>query len=218
MVTGEFAPLLWDRVDLHLADDGVVECAVRWLKGDRIGLEFAHETQLDCSPDDQAKLLRTVIHENFKDVDYESPQEPRRAQAADDDKRLASRHPLIWSGMLHYDFHSAPVRLRNISASGALVEFEVPLPVGAEPLLDLGAAGTVFATVTWVVGDQAGLKFQAPFDVTKLAQARPQVTPTKWRPPSYLATGRESESPWAAEWDRLSVPELREQLDGYMKR
>ena len=124
MVTGEFAPLLWDRVDLHLADDGVVECAVRWLKGDRIGLEFAHETQLDCSPDDQAKLLRTVIHENFKDVDYESPQEPRRAQAADDDKRLASRHPLIWSGMLHYDFHSAPVRLRNISASGALVEFE----------------------------------------------------------------------------------------------
>ena len=218
MVAGSFEPMLWDRVELHLVDDGVIECAVRWLKGNRIGLEFAHETQLDCSPDEQAKLLRTVIHESFRDVELEAPAPASKSEAPADDKRVASRHPLIWSGTLHYDFHSAPVRLRNISSSGALVEFEVPLPVGAEPLLDLGAAGTVFATVTWVVGDQAGLKFHTPFDVTSLGHARPQLAPMKWERPAYLAPGAAADSPWASEWQRMSLSELHEQLDGYMKR
>jgi hypothetical protein len=134
------------------------------------------------------------------------------------DLRVASRHPLIWSGTLHYDFHSAPVRLRNISSSGALIEFEVPLPVGAEPLLDFGGAGSVFATVTWVVGDQAGLKFHSPFDLTLLAKARPQIAPAKWERPSYLKPGAAADSPWAAEWERMDIAEMRDQLDGYMKR
>src|SRR5689334_8579457 len=42
MVSGGFEPKLWDRVDLHLGEDGMVECAVRWLRDRRIGLEFAH--------------------------------------------------------------------------------------------------------------------------------------------------------------------------------
>ena len=218
MVTGDFEPMLWDRVDLHLAEDGIIECAVRWLKGDRIGLEFAHETQLDCSPDEQAKLLRTVIHESFKDVEFEGAARPSAKSEPADEHRTASRHPLIWSGILHYDFHSAPVRLRNISSTGALIEFEVPLPVGAEPLLDLGAAGTVFATVTWVVGDQAGLRFHSPFDMALLAQSRPQIAPVKWRRPAYLVPGATADSPWAAEWERLSVSELRDELEGFIKR
>ena len=218
MITGNFEPMLWDRVDLHLAGDGVIECAVRWLKGDRIGLEFAHETQLDCSPDEQTKLLRTVLHQNFKDGEFEAPARDSEPQPDDDDQRVATRHPLIWSGMLHYDFQSAPVRLRNISSTGALIEFEVPLPVGAEPLLDLGAAGTVFGTVTWVVGDQAGLKFHSPFDMALLAQARPQIAPTMWQRPAYLAPGTSADSPWDAQWQRLSVSELRDQLEGFMKR
>jgi hypothetical protein len=218
MVAASFEPMLWDRVDLHLAEDGVIECAVRWLKGNRIGLEFAHETQLDCSPDEQAKLLRAVIAENFKDVDYAAPAADAGLSEPGEELRAASRHPLIWSGTLHYDFHSAPVRLRNISSSGALIEFQVPLPVGAEPLLDLGGAGSVFATVTWVVGDQAGLKFHSPFDLTQLAQARPQIAPAKWARPDYLSPGAAGDSPWASQWARMDIAELRDQLDGYMKR
>ena len=49
MVEGDFEPKLWDRVDLHLGEKGSIECAVRWIKGQRVGLEFAHETRLDCS-------------------------------------------------------------------------------------------------------------------------------------------------------------------------
>ena len=39
----------------------MVECAVRWLKGDRIGLEFEHETRLDCDDQAKTKLLSAVI-------------------------------------------------------------------------------------------------------------------------------------------------------------
>jgi len=218
MIAADLELELWDKVDLHLAADGVIDCAVRWIKGNRIGLEFAHETQLDCSPDEQAKLLRSAIAENFKDVELETHGAPRPPEEPSQEQRVAHRHPLIWSGTLHYDFHSSPVRLRNISSTGALVEFQVPLPVGAEPLLDLGAAGSVFATVTWVVGDQAGLKFHSAFDLASLAQARPQIAPLKWARPAYLEPGANADSPWAPEWDRMSLSELRDQLDGYMKR
>lgn len=220
MVEGKLEPKLWDRLDLHLGEDGVIECAVRWLKGGRIGLEFAHETRLDCSADQQADLLRAVIANNFGDIDFGTPSPAPAAPEPDgDEQRVAIRHPLIWSGVLHYDFHTSNVRLRNISSSGALVQFEVPLPVGAEPLLDLGAAGTVFATVTWVVGDQAGLRFHTPFDMALLANSRPDVLAARWEQPAYLKPETaEEDSPWAKEWGRKSLSDLREELEGFMKR
>ena len=89
---------------------------------------------------------------------------------------------------------------------------------GREPLLDLGEAGTIFATVSWVAGDCAGLSFAQPFDLANLAQARPEVTPVKWERPSYLQAGAGSESPWAKQWGRMSLAELREDLEGFIKR
>lgn len=223
MIAGDFQPKLWDRVDLHLGDDGVIECAVRWLKGDRVGLEFAHETRLDCSADEQAVLLREVVAHSFPDLDFE----PQGAVAAatptakldkSQDKRRERRHPLIWSGSLHHDYQTTTVRLRNISSTGALVECQALLRVGTEPLLDLGDAGQIFAVVSWVVGDQAGLKFNKPFDLTRLSRARPEITPRKWVRPAYLSSEPASDSPWAEEWGRMSLGELREDLEGFMKR
>jgi hypothetical protein len=221
MIAGKFNPKLWDRVELHLGEDGVLECAVCWIKGDRVGLEFAHETQLDCSPDERAVLLRDVIARSFPDVEFEvgvvaapAPAEGRQA----DEQRGDRRHPLIWSGTLHYDFQSSAVRLRNISEKGALIECETPLPVGAEPLLDLGEAGNLFGTVTWSVGDQAGIRFHSPFDMSQLARAKPQLAPVRWERPPYLKTDPTANSPWAKEWGRMSLNELRDELEGFLKR
>src|SRR5215210_953646 len=172
MVSGDFQPKLWDRLELHLADDGVIECAVCWLKGDRIGLEFAHETRLECSAGEQAALLREVIARSFPEAEFEVVDGLVEEQPSSDEHRRERRHPLIWSGVVHHDYQSTPVRLRNISSTGALVECQTPLRVGAEPLLDLGKAGQIFATVTWAVGDQAGLKFQKPFELAQLAKAK----------------------------------------------
>lgn len=219
MVSGDFKPKLWDRVDLHIGEDGVIECAVRWLKGDRIGLEFAHETRLDCSVGEQAALLREAIARSFPDIEFEVPAgSSTDEEERPDDQRQQRRHPLIWSGVIHHDYQSTRVRLRNISETGAMIECEALLRVGAEPLLDLGDAGQIFAVVSWVVGDQVGLRFQQPFDLTQLARSRPQIAPVKWDRPSYLQPGPAADSPWAEEWGRMSLSELREDLEGFMKR
>jgi len=231
MISGAFEPKLWDRVDLFLHEDGKIECVVRWLKGGRIGLEFAHETRLDCSEEAKAKLLKAVIEQNFSDVEIKAPNrrkaddpaemqkqlEKMKAADPENDQRDGRRHPLIWSGNLHYDFQTIPVRLRNISATGAQVECQSPLPEGAEPLLDLGDDVTIFGTVTWAVGDQMGLKFREPFDLDQLAKARPEVASAEWEAPTFTRRNASDESAWDDGWQRLSIDELRDQLEGFLK-
>jgi len=223
MIEGDLQPKLWDRIDLHLGNGGTIECAVRWLKGGRIGVEFAHETRLDCSEEARAKLLKAVIEQNFSDIEIgqrerrkdDRPQPKPQAQSPNE-QRDSRRHPLIWSGVLHYDFASTPVRLRDISESGALIECQSTLPVGAQPLLDLGEAGEIFGTVTWAIGDHMGLKFNERFDMQQLAMARPEVAPVDWEAPAYLKAAG-SDSPWSEEWERMSVEELQETLNGFLK-
>jgi len=224
MVSASFEPKLWDRVELRLGEDGVIECAVRWLRDDRIGLEFAHETRLDCSREQQATVLRQVIQRSFDDIDFNEPESvattepaPARSAESSDDHRGDRRHPLIWSGALHYDFQSIPVRLRNISSTGALIDCPFNMRVGAEPLLDLGDAGSIFATVAWVVGEQVGLKFQNEFDLSQLSRNRPQVAPAQGYKPDYLRAADEKGSGNRETWGRLSLSELRDELEGYMK-
>lgn len=210
---------LWDRVELRLGTDGVIECAVCWIKGDRIGLEFARETRLDCSVDEQAAILREVVARSFPDVEFEAGEPVDDAPQADaPDQRAGKRHPLIWSGVVHHDFASHPVRLRNISASGAMIECLAPLHAGAEPLLDLGGDVQIAATISWVAGDTAGLRFAQPFELTRLAQSRPEVASKQWQRPAYLQPTPASEQPAGTDWDNMSMGELRQYLEGFWKR
>ncbi|HEX6661861.1 MAG TPA: PilZ domain-containing protein, partial [Sphingomicrobium sp.] len=220
MVSGGFEPMLWDQVELHLGENGTIECAVRWIKGDRIGLEFAHETRLDCSAGERANVLRAVIAKSFPDVEIEAPiAAAQPAPPSGNEHRGGRRHPLIWSGVLHHDFQSTPCRLRNLSETGAMIECSVALRIGAEPLLELGEEVHLGTTVAWVAGDTAGLRFSEPFDLAELASSRPEVASARWEAPSYLKPGiAAAESPWDEQWDRMSLGELRQSLEGYLKR
>ena len=219
MVEGGLEPMLWDRVDLHLGENGTIECAVRWIKGKRIGLEFAHETRIDCSAQDRATVLRAVIARSFPEVEIDTPPVEVEQVPATDEHRGGKRHPLIWSGLLHHDFQTTPCRLRNISETGAMIESSAPLRVGAEPMLQLGESIHLSATVAWVAGDTAGLAFTKPFDLHELATARPDVASANWKAPSYLQPGMAaSDSPWEEQWERMSVGELRQSLEGFLKR
>ena len=40
----------------------------------------------------------------------------------------------------------------------------------------------------------------------------------KWQRPSYLQADGPADSPWAPEWGRKSLGELRDELEGFMKR
>jgi len=217
MVSGSFAAKMWDSVTLHLGENGTMECAVRWIRDDRVGLEFAHETRIDCAADERAAVLREVIQRSFPDVEFELSDDAPPESHDGPDGRAARRHPLVWSGLLHHDYQSTPVRVRNISESGVMIECAAPLRVGSEPLLELSDALAVSATVTWVVGDQVGMRFHTPFDLHELARSRPEVAGSDWQPPSYLDTGTSSGSPWSNEWGRMSLGELRQQLEGYIK-
>ena len=212
-----FSPNLWDKLELRLGADGTIECAVCWIKGDRIGLEFAHETRLDCGAGEQAALLREVIGKSFPQLQFDAPASGS-GEPVEDESRIAARHPLIWSGVLHHDHQSTNVRLRNISATGAMVESHVAVRVGAEPLLELGDAASVPARVEWAVGDQVGLRFLEPFDMRLLAASKPDVAPSQWVRPTYLASSNASDSPWDANWDRLTIDELSQHLEGFLKR
>jgi PilZ domain len=218
MIRGDFDLMLWDHVVLVLGEEGELDCAVRWIKGDQAGLEFAHETRIDCDDEDHDELLRAVIRKSFPDLEIELEYPKRRAE--DDPlidpesvaRRRAERHPLVWNGVIYYDeFHdyeAEPVRLRNISVTGALVQSGNPLPEGAHVFLDMRAAGRLAATVKWTRGDQSGLQFEEPFDIHQLAYAAPEVTSAENSPPAEFGT----QEPWAPGWKRSTVSQLARDL------
>jgi PilZ domain-containing protein len=209
MIATDLKPNLAERIHLHLGQDGTVECVVRWIKDGRLGLEFAHETQLDCTDDERSAVLRAVLERAF----------PHAAAVPDDsEQRIARRHPLIWSGELRSNAGSWAVRLRNVSATGTLVQCAKPLPLGRPLELDLGNAGTLGVTVSWSVGDHAGLAFDEPFDMRRLSHSKPRVAPARWLRPAYLEQDVPDNSAWDDAWSRMSVDELKTELEGFLKR
>lgn len=219
MVAGRFNPLLWDRVDLHLGSHGTIECAVRWLRGDRIGLEFAHETRLDWPSDQVATVLRTVIERSFPHISF--PEDEAAAAMpvnvqSDEESRRAARHPLFWRGKLYHDYQTSDVRVRNISDTGAMIEIEGPVRVGSEPLLELSDTASVSATVEWAVGDHAGLRFHSPFDRSLLTQSRPAVVTSTWVKPAYLQSHEVADAN-DNRWGRLTLQELQRELEGFLR-
>ena len=66
----------------------------------------------------------------------------------------------------------------------------------------------------WAVGDQVGLRFHQKFDVRELKNSRPTVASTNWTPPAYLDPDAADDSD---HWNRLSIVQLRDELEGFMK-
>ena len=216
-----FEPLLWDFVELQLGENETVDCAVRWLREGCIGLEFAHETRIDSDAEERAALLLAVIQRSFpgqsvrlKQEELETVEHPVEELG----HRVEMRHPLIWNGELHSASDSQPVRIRNISQRGALVDVFTDYPEGATLVLDLGEAGQIGATVTRATGSQVGLKFDQPFDLANLSKSRPEVASHQWNVPDFLENNGEDSSPWHENWSRSSIEEMRADLEGYLKR
>lgn len=217
MIETAMQPNLAERLDLHLGEDGTVEGIVRWVKGGRIGLEFAHETHLDCPDQERAELLLDAIDRAFPHRRTGGPAGKPMADG-ESDQRVATRHPLIWSAEVVTRSGSWRVRLRNVSATGALIQCDKPLPLGRDVILDLGKGGSVDATVSWTVGDHAGLSFDEEFDMLRLSHSKPTVAPARWLRPAYLENEVAADSAWDDAWSRMSVDDLRNELEGFLKR
>jgi hypothetical protein len=214
MVEGDLKARLWDKVTLVLGVHGEVECAVRWIRDERFGLEFAHETRIDCEPALRDETLRQAIQDNFTSDEVDAAQSSLETVDDKAGKRRAARHPMIWSGMIHSRHDSVVARLRNVSAGGAQIQTTGQFEPGMEVVLDLGNAGAVAALVSWSCGDQTGLAFVEEFDVRRLAACKPVIAERKWAKPDYLRDESTESSPWASEWGRLTLKELSRTLAG----
>jgi len=222
MIRCDLVPRLWDMLVLDIADGPRFEGTVRWIKDGQLGIEFAHETVIDADPRKRAEVLLEVIQRSFPDqrVSLEHEQEERYEEPQEDlGNRGERRHPLIWKGDIHYAFDTNPVRIRNVSEGGALLDVTSFYPIGAEILLDLGGAGQFEAVVSWSHEEQVGVKFKRPFDIECLANAKPEITPHKWNVPGFLnREADDNESPWSDHWGRRSIEEIRSDLEGFLKR
>ncbi|NIJ28446.1 hypothetical protein FHT00_000374 [Sphingomonas insulae] len=63
-------------------------------------------------------------------------------------------------------------RVRNLSPSGACVEHDGELQVGAIVHLQMGSLSDLSAQVMWVTGRLAGLRFAAPIDLDEARKPR----------------------------------------------
>jgi hypothetical protein len=217
MIRTNLELMLFDHVGLIIGGDDVIDCAVRWIKGDRVGLEFAEETRLDGDREAVDSLLRNVIKKSFPDLAgdplYRPTEETEDGEQDDEQahRRVAERHPLIWNGIVHQEHDSETVRLRNISVTGALVQSSTGLPQGATVYLDLGGAGILEAVVKWTRGAQSGLAFTEPFDIQKLAAARPNVADNE---PSHGTQSSHGQPSNGSVWNRRTIDDLASELGG----
>jgi hypothetical protein len=165
MIAADFDGVPWDKVKLQLSEGRPIKGVILWVKEGRIGIQFASSSKLS-----DALIAGTS---STADAIIAEPQASLRSE----DQRSEWRHVLTCAATVHYDYDSTPAKLRNVSPAGGMIETSARLAVGAEPLVDLGEAGSVFGRVAWVSGDRAGLAFDRPFEMATLAgrPARPHM-------------------------------------------
>lgn len=86
------------------------------------------------------------------------------------DAREEPRASLYLAASLYCDGQSVPVKIRNLSIMGALVELSTPLPGTGVVQLVRGPL-IVFALIIWTEGNRCGLKFSGAIDVQQWRSA-----------------------------------------------
>jgi hypothetical protein len=200
MIDAPVEPRIGEKIDILFADQNRTRCVVRWVRGNRIGVEFLNETIFWESAGGDGPVFR--VEAEAPKADSSAPREVTERAAR---QALLRRGTLYWSGI------SIPVRLRNISAGGARVDSERELVPGSEVELDLGESGFQVAEVRWSKDGQVGLRFADEFNLDSLAPtpaaaAGPAPDVLK---PAYLETEMQADSPWAARYERLSMTDLK---------
>ncbi|MEO7815420.1 MAG: EAL domain-containing protein [Sphingomicrobium sp.] len=78
------------------------------------------------------------------------------------------------------------IRLRNISAMGALVECDVPVAPGTQLTIDIVGVGPVVGTVRWSQASRFGMKFDESFEIARLAPRREKLNDVTMLSPWYI--------------------------------
>ena len=195
MVECDLTPRIGARLMIRFADCNETGCVVRWVRDGRLGLEFDKETVLIAAND----VRRPIVGGRR---DGEQPPIALR-------KQRAPRQASMLDAQLHWRNGTMPVKLRNISASGAMLQANQDLEEHSEIVLDIPRAPAIAGRVRWCRSKQIGIHFEEELDLESLlrppAETREQPDYVK---PDYLRTELQADSPWAARWSRLSPDDL----------
>lgn len=207
MIETHLEPWIGESMEIQFGECNRTKCVVRWIRDNRMGLEFNDETTIIGPASIQDFIIRRL----------RGDQGASEGAAPGAKTNREPRHNLIWIATLHWNHDSIPVKMRNISSEGAMLETSHQFPVGSEVLLDLEEAGTAFAKVRWAKGGQIGVKFDAKFNLKNLTKCTPTAAsmnaagrPTTYMvKPQYLQSEKSPESPWAAMWDKFGLEDLK---------
>jgi diguanylate cyclase (GGDEF)-like protein len=86
------------------------------------------------------------------------------------------------------------IRLRNISAMGALVECDQPVIPGQNLTIDIVGVGPLIGTVRWTQAGKCGVQFTEQFDLARLAGKAPRSNEVTMLQPWYVAQGHKAAS------------------------
>jgi PilZ domain len=201
MIEAPVEARIGEKLDIFFTEKNRTRCVVRWVRGNRVGIEFLNETIFWENRAGDGPVFKM----NEEQPAAPKGSDPREIKERETRQALLRRGTLYWSGI------SIPVRLRNISAGGARVDSDRELVEGAEVELDLGEAGFQVAEVRWSRDGQVGLRFADEFNLDSLSPsstASPGPAPDVLKP-AYLETELRSDSPWAARFERLSMTDLK---------
>jgi EAL domain-containing protein (putative c-di-GMP-specific phosphodiesterase class I) len=96
------------------------------------------------------------------------------------------RHRLMRRAITCIDDETVEVKLRNISSMGALVDCPLPVAPGTTLTIDIVGVGPVIGLVRWAQSGKFGLRFDASFDLTRLAPKKERRTDANMLRPWYV--------------------------------
>jgi len=124
-------------------------------------------------PADEARLLANSSRVEAEG--YQCIREPRQ--------RLMRRAIAAINGV------TTEIRLRNISAMGALVECDQPVAPGMSITIDIVGVGPVVGAVRWAQAGKFGIQFNEQFDLGRLAAKSQKANDVTMLQPWYVTQG-----------------------------
>ena len=195
MIASDLSPRIGARMDIGFAECNSTACHVRWLRDGRIGLEFAKETVV-IRPGDTAERIVSGRREGEQHL-------------VSVRRQRAPRHASMLQGNLHSHNGSFPVRLRNISTDGAMLQGDEHIDVNLGVVLEIPNGPAIPGRVVWSRSRQIGIRFDETFDLDELVRPVGQeAQQPDYLKPDYLRTETDPNSPWAARWSKLTAGDL----------
>ncbi len=190
MIECDLRPRIGARVDIRFADCNDTACFVRWVRGGRIGLEFDKQTVMIGANDVRHQIVGGRREGESPSIVVKSQRAPRQSS--------------LLRANLHWPEGTMPVRLRNISTDGAMLQAGQDLRPDIEIVLEIPHAVAIPGRVRWCRSKQLGIRFTEPLDLDLLINPQEaKVAHSEYLKPDYLRTEMDPDSPWAACWDRL---------------